>query len=551
MKKNIVLALVLSVLVTISCNKMDSTYSQYLEDGNINYTQRVDSVMAYSGRNRVLLTWDPINDPRVNMVKISWSPEIPAVEVPITSPDDTLSYIEGLTEGNYTFNLQSYGQEGNHSVKTEVVGFVYDKVYESGLILRSVSNMSVVGTTLNLTFRSIEGVSGYHAQEVVYTSAVDGQEKTATLEGAESELTITDFSGETFTHRSVYLPQTLSPDFFYSPTQLLDINGDLSALEYTNPVFLPILADPTVIRDPETGFFYAYGTEDRWYTANNVDRLVPILRSKDLVNWTYVRDAFTSKPSWKTLGGIWAPDIAIVNGKYHLYYAYSTWGDTDPGIGVATSNYPGSSAFNDQGRLFLSSEIKVPNSIDPFYYEEDGKKYLFWGSFSSEADQGTYGAELSDDGLRVRDMNEKFKIAAGDWEAVNIHKRAGYYYFFGSKGSCCNGINSTYHIRVGRSTSLQGPYLDRDGNDIAERGNGTLVLQGNAKYIGPGHNARIITDKNGNDWMLYHAMDVNKTMVDDVNQRALFLDRVNWDSDGWPMINDGTPSTTAKPQPVF
>jgi len=551
MKKNIVLALVLSVLVTISCNKMDSTYSQYLEDGNINYTQRVDSVMAYSGRNRVLLTWDPINDPRVNMVKISWSPEIPAVEVPITSPDDTLSYIEGLTEGNYTFNLQSYGQEGNHSVKTEVVGFVYDKVYESGLILRSVSNMSVVGTTLNLTFRSIEGVSGYHAQEVVYTSAVDGQEKTATLEGAESELTITDFSGETFTHRSVYLPQTLSPDFFYSPTQLLDINGDLSALEYTNPVFLPILADPTVIRDPETGFFYAYGTEDRWYTANNVDRLVPILRSKDLVNWTYVRDAFTSKPSWKTLGGIWAPDIAIVNGKYHLYYAYSTWGDTDPGIGVATSNYPGSSAFNDQGRLFLSSEIKVPNSIDPFYYEEDGKKYLFWGSFSSEADQGTYGAELSDDGLRVRDMNEKFKITAGDWEAVNIHKRAGYYYFFGSKGSCCNGINSTYHIRVGRSTSLQGPYLDRDGNDIAERGNGTLVLQGNAKYIGPGHNARIITDKNGNDWMLYHAMDVNKTMVDDVNQRALFLDRVNWDSDGWPMINDGTPSTTAKPQPVF
>lgn len=550
MKRCIVLGMVFA-LVAVSCNKMDSTYSQYLEDGNINYTQRVDSVMAYSGRNRVLLTWDPINDPRVSKVKISWSPEIPAVEVPITSPDDTLSYIEGLTEGNYTFNLQTYGQEGNHSVKTEVVGFVYDKVYESGLILRSVSSMSVVGTTLTLSFRSIEGVSGYHAQEVVYTSAVDGQEKTATLEGTESELTITDFSGETFTHRSVYLPQTLSPDFFYSPTQLLNINGDLSALEYTNPVFLPILADPSVIRDPETGFFYAYGTEDRWYTANNVDRLVPILRSKDLVNWTYVRDAFATKPSWKTLGGIWAPDIAMVNGKYHLYYAYSTWGDTDPGIGVATSNYPGSSAFNDQGRLFLSSEIKVPNSIDPFYYEEDGKKYLFWGSFSSEADQGTYGVELSDDGLRVRDMNEKFKIAAGDWEAVNIHKRAGYYYFFGSKGSCCNGINSTYHIRVGRSTSLQGPYLDRDGNDIAVRGNGTLVLQGNAKYIGPGHNARIITDKNGNDWMLYHAMDINKTMVDNVNQRALFLDRVNWDSDGWPMVNDGTPSTTAKPQPVF
>ncbi len=68
---------------------------------------------------------------------------------------------------------------------------------------------------------------------------------------------------------------------------------------------------------------------------------------------------------------------------------------------------------------------------------------------------------------------------------------------------------------------------------------------------GPGHNARLITDKNGDDWMLYHAMDVNNAMIGGVNQRALMLDKVNWDADGWPIVNNGTPSYTPQPKPVF
>lgn len=319
--------------------------------------------------------------------------------------------------------------------------------------------------------------------------------------------------------------------------------------EYINPVFKPILADPTVVKDPNSDYFYAYGTEDYWETDKK-GHLVAIVRSKDLVNWVYIGDAFTVKPNWKASGGIWAPDVVLVNGKYHLYYSYSVWADANPGIGLAISDSP-SGPFTDVGKLFLSSEIGVPNSIDPFYYEDEGKKYLFWGSYSDLAGQGTYGVELAADGKSVKDMSQKFKIAAGDFEGVNLFKKGEYYYFFGSKNNCCDGAASVYQVRVGRSKSLRGPYVDKAGNEITTKGNGTLVLQRNDYYAGPGHNARLITDKNGEQWMLYHAMDVKNAMIGTVNQRALMLDKVNWDVDGWPLVNNGSPSYTKQTKPIL
>src|SRR5690606_20774969 len=54
--------------------------------------------------------------------------------------------------------------------------------------------------------------------------------------------------------------------------------------QFTNPVFEPILADPTVLRDPVSGVFYAYGTQDDWGDGAG-SRLVPVLKSKDLSKW--------------------------------------------------------------------------------------------------------------------------------------------------------------------------------------------------------------------------------------------------------------------------
>ncbi|KAA0989749.1 family 43 glycosylhydrolase [Dyadobacter aurulentus] len=317
---------------------------------------------------------------------------------------------------------------------------------------------------------------------------------------------------------------------------------------YTNPVFEPILADPTVVR-ADDGMFYAYGTMDNWGDGKGA-HLIPIVSSKDLVNWTYVKDAFQTKPSWKEKGGIWAPEVVRVGGKYHMYYAFSTWGDPDPGIGLAVADAP-EGPFTDIGKLFLSSEVGVPNSIDPFFMEIDDKKYVFWGSFSDAAAQGTYGVELSADGKSVPDLSKKFKVAAGDFEAVIIQKKGDYYYFFGSKESCCEGAKSKYQVRVGRSKSAKGPFLDKDGKDLKERGTGTMLLHMNDKYAGPGHNSRFITDDNGDDWLLYHAIDKTKPYVSTgANRRVLMLDKLSW-SNGWPEIVNAEPSTTSVQAPIF
>ena len=302
---------------------------------------------------------------------------------------------------------------------------------------------------------------------------------------------------------------------------------------YSNPVLNNSAPDPTVIR-ADDGYYYLYATED---TYN-----VPIYRSSDLVNWKLMTTAFTNstRPTMVPDGNIWAPDIHKVNGKYHLYYSKSRWGgEWECGIGVATANSP-VGPFTDQGKLFISSEIQVQNSIDPFFIEDEGKKYLFWGSF-----RGIYGIELSDDGLSVHENARKFQIAGTYMEATCIYKHDGYFYLFGSGGSCCDGANSSYHVVVARSKDLFGPYVNKNGGKALEN-HFTRILERSDNVIGPGHNSNIVTDGEGNTWMLYHGFVASK-----INEsRKVFLDRIYWDSEGWPYIKDGKPSDTA-PAPVF
>ncbi|QGQ94522.1 arabinan endo-1,5-alpha-L-arabinosidase [Paenibacillus psychroresistens] len=318
---------------------------------------------------------------------------------------------------------------------------------------------------------------------------------------------------------------------------------------YTNPVFEPVLADPAILRGAD-GFFYAYGTEDEWKTGEK-SKLVPIVKSADLVKWNYVGDAFTTKPDWKKDGGIWAPDISFDNGSYYLYYSLSDWGDSNPAIGVAISANP-AGPFEDKGKLFDSTQVSVRNSIDPMLFvDEDGTKYLIWGSFN-----GIYGITLSADGLSIQ--GEKFQIAGSDFEGPYIIKRGAYYYFFGSIGSCCAGKDSMYLVSVGRSESLKGPYLDADGNDIIESP-GTVILIGEdldkdnnktKNFVGPGHNS-IIQDDSGTDWIVYHAIDSsNPLLPNEATRRPLMIDPIVW-VDGWPTIKNQVPSKVKSPGPVW
>jgi arabinan endo-1,5-alpha-L-arabinosidase len=310
---------------------------------------------------------------------------------------------------------------------------------------------------------------------------------------------------------------------------------------YINPVFNHDFPDPNLVKGTD-GYFYAYSTEADW-TGDGIPggrRFMPILKSKDLMAWEQAGSVLNGRPSWKSDGGLWAPDATEHMGKYFVYYSYSTWGDPNPGIGVATADQP-QGPFTDNGKVFLSKEVGVDNSIDQYVMEDSGKLYMVWGSF-----HGIYGIELTDDGLQT--VGEKFKLGGDAYEGSYIYKKGDFYYYFGSTGSCCEGIKSTYKVRVARATSFKGPYIDKDGKPLLENG-GNLLLQANGGtlgFVGTGHNGDIFTDDNGDTWMLYHAFD--KVLS---NKRVLLLDKITWGADGWPTVAGSEPTYTQQKGPVF
>lgn len=297
---------------------------------------------------------------------------------------------------------------------------------------------------------------------------------------------------------------------------------------YANPVLDKSMPDPTIIK-ADDGNFYLFATED---THN-----VPIMRSDDLINWTFLGTAFTeqTRPTFVKDGGIWAPDINKIGDKYVLFYAMSTWGgEWECGIGRAVSDKP-EGPYTDMGKLFISSEMKTQNSIDPFYIEDNGHKYLFWGSFS-----GIWYTELTEDGLNLKPDAQPTLVAGTAYEGVYIHKRDSKYYMFASVGTCCEGLKSTYQTVVGRSDSLFGPYVDRNGQKMLDNHHEVLIHK-NEFFVGTGHNSEIVTDAKGQDWVFYHAFLASEPD----RGRVLMLDPISW-KNGWPSVKDQVPASKAK-----
>lgn len=308
-------------------------------------------------------------------------------------------------------------------------------------------------------------------------------------------------------------------------------------MTYTNPVItFSSVADPTVIRTDEGFYLYATQTNSYW---------IPIYFSKDLVNWEFKRSAFrkATRPTEDVLpggGAFWAPEIRYINGKYVLYFSWAKWGDGSISYtAVATSDSPVGDFLN--AKPLLITDDFGSNCIDQFYYEEDGKKYMFVGSFN-----GIYVTELTDDGLSVKRGADgkpvlKKQVCGRAFEGTNIYKKGKYYYLFASINNCCpnNGMDSKYKVVVGRSENLLGPYVDRKGNDMLDN-SWELVLEGDGEtFFGPGHNSIIIPDDAGTDWMIYHSyVKENGT----VGGRLGMLDRIVWSADGWPTIKKCVPS---------
>ena len=231
--------------------------------------------------------------------------------------------------------------------------------------------------------------------------------------------------------------------------------------------------DPSIIRVDDR--YYVFSTDASYGDLHQSG--VQVRVSDDLITWEYLGAAFENYAeecaeavAYAGLNtekghGFWAPDILRHGDGYRLYFSASTFGSSRSCIALAEADRP-EGPYTYKG-IVISSEanaVKNPNCIDPgITVAEDGRMYMVYGSFFG----GIFIAELNPDTGFLLEAEEPVRIAGGqhasiEGPVIRYLPETGYYYLFVSYGS----LSSDYNIRVARSESITGPYLDAAGNDM-------------------------------------------------------------------------------------
>jgi len=216
---------------------------------------------------------------------------------------------------------------------------------------------------------------------------------------------------------------------------------------------------------------------------------------------------------------VWAPDVKVYNGRTYMYYSVSTFGSKVSLIGLISASSIAAGDWRDDGLVIRTTNSNDYNAIDPdLTIDANGAPWLSFGSWNT-------GIKLTRLGSNMKPTGTLYSIASrgGGIEAPAIVQRNGYYYLFVSFGTCCQGVNSTYNIRYGRSTSITGPYTDKAGVNMMN-GGGTLLDAGNDRWRGPGGQ-----DIAGTSVIVRHAYDAQ-----DNGNAKLLISNLNWDDQGWP-----------------
>ncbi|RIX53989.1 arabinan endo-1,5-alpha-L-arabinosidase [Paenibacillus nanensis] len=274
-----------------------------------------------------------------------------------------------------------------------------------------------------------------------------------------------------------------------------------------------VVHDPTIIKVGTTYHVFSTGQGIQHLTSSNG------------TSWSRTNQVFASPLSWwktyvpnQATNDLWAPDIEYYNGKYWLYYSISSFGSNTSAIGLASAtNING--PWTDNGLVIRTTSSNNYNAIDPhLFIDPSGNPWLSFGSFWS----GLKLTRLDKNTMKPTGSLTSIASRSGGIEAPTIAYRQGYYYLFASIDSCCQGVNSTYKMVVGRSTSITGPYVDQNGVSMMN-GGGTIIDAGNVRWKGPGHQ-----DVYNNNIIIRHAYD-----ADDNGTPKLLINDLNWPN-GWP-----------------
>lgn len=230
-------------------------------------------------------------------------------------------------------------------------------------------------------------------------------------------------------------------------------------------------------------------------------------------------------------GGGVAPDIIKIGDRYLVGYCTSVGsmgGSHASSVRVMWTKTldPESPDFGytDPVEVAASLPDEDCDAIDiSFLMGPDGRLWCTYGTYFGhirvvELDPKT--------GLRI-EGNEAVDLGR-DMEASVMIYRDGWYYLLGTHGTCCDGVNSTYNIVVGRSRYPQGPFIDNVGRTMLE-GGGKSVLTTEGRLVGPGHFGRFIVE-NGVEKMSFHW----EADMDQSGRSVLGIRDLLWE-DGWPV----------------
>ncbi|HZQ83693.1 MAG TPA: arabinan endo-1,5-alpha-L-arabinosidase [Acidimicrobiales bacterium] len=308
---------------------------------------------------------------------------------------------------------------------------------------------------------------------------------------------------------------------------------------HAGPVAPRLKGNTTPVHDPAIAF------EHGWYYLYVTGTGIPVRRSRDLVHWIGDGQVFPNNlPAWapKLIPGTqspWAPDLSFFGGKWHLYYAISTFGAKRSAVGHAVNatldRRDPRYGWHDLGPVVASTELADPsavptddNALDPNVILDDtGAPHLVFGSFYGgikelALDPVTGAANQSVLPTPLAANVQEYTAVEGAF----VIRRDGWYYLFASYDYCCRGTDSTYNVRVGRSRSVSGPFVDDLGIPMLT-GGGRYVLTSGGDMRGPGHNAII---RRGNQYdIVFHWYDAaNKATP------TLGILPLHWTADGWP-----------------
>lgn len=313
--------------------------------------------------------------------------------------------------------------------------------------------------------------------------------------------------------------------------RLENIESKVGAI-YNNPVLRIDFPDPT-IWDGEDGYFYALATGS--VTARTMYRSANLIDWEDTGDLPYTNEvAQTILSNLGTYTSYWAPCVyKVKEGQWNMYL-------TKPygGIIFLTSKYP------TYGYEFVKfTTAPFGDYIDPdVARDRDGSLWMFAGSGAM-----MHRRQMTDDGLDFAEGSEWVHVAgrpSGEsgntnriktFEGEYLYRHKGYWYLFCSSGQYAN---STYGIRVVRSATLDGTFIDKEGN-LATDGYAETIMSSNGTLYGPGHNGQIFVDSDGKTWILYHS---HWSGMSSSSARPMCIDEVLWDEDGWPYFSGGTPS---------